>query len=292
MQGPKTTLAECTFDEGMVAAVNRGAEIMREAICRYPKRRRPRDMSTSSDPPSAFMDVCSFFCWPLLSAFTALFSLFLLFAALYCPYTALYCFLLPLTALYCALLPCTALYCLLLAFTIGFYSSFLPFSAFCCPLLPLYCPLRFFTAPDCPLLRFIALYCPLLPFTAFYCPVLPFSAVYCPFLPCTALYHPLMPFTAFYCPLLPFSALCCPFTARAFSLNPRPTLRQPDLSLDKSSSIAYGLNSNLNPKREKGINSNLNPSPVARLVAAAWFRGINSNLSHLGAMSTPRPGGE
>ena len=44
----------------MVAAVNRGAEIMREAICRYPKHRRPRDMSTSSDPPSAFMDVCSF----------------------------------------------------------------------------------------------------------------------------------------------------------------------------------------------------------------------------------------
>ena len=48
---PRHTLAECTFAEGMVAEVNRGVEIMREAIFRYPKHRRPRDMSTSSDPP-------------------------------------------------------------------------------------------------------------------------------------------------------------------------------------------------------------------------------------------------
>ena len=48
---PTHTLAEGTFDEGMVAAVNRGVEIMHEAMCRYPKHRRPRDMSTSSDPP-------------------------------------------------------------------------------------------------------------------------------------------------------------------------------------------------------------------------------------------------
>ena len=48
--------------------------------------------------------------------------------------------------------------------------------------------------------------------------------------------------------------------------------------LDKPSSIACGLNSDFNPKRERGITSNLNPSRGARLVAAAWFRGLNPNL--------------
>ena len=61
--------------------------------------------------------------------------------------------------------------------------------------------------------------------------------------------------------------------------------------VDKSSSIAYGIMSDFNPKRGKDIRSNLNPSRGARLMGSAWFRGVNSNLSHLDAMSTPRPPG-
>ena len=37
--------------------------------------------------------------------------------------------------------------------------------------------------------------------------------------------------------------------------------------------MAYGLNAEFNPKREKGIHSHLNLSRGARPVAAAWFRG-------------------
>eukprot|EP00439_Symbiodinium_sp_Y106_P043046 s3501_g5.t1 len=39
---PRHTLAECTFAEGMVAEVNRGVEIMREAIFRRPKAKAGR----------------------------------------------------------------------------------------------------------------------------------------------------------------------------------------------------------------------------------------------------------
>ena len=49
---PRHTLSECEFDTAMIAEVNRGIEIMRRALCRYPKHQpRLRGAATSSDAP-------------------------------------------------------------------------------------------------------------------------------------------------------------------------------------------------------------------------------------------------
>ena len=49
---PRHTLSECEFDTGRIAEVNRGIEIMRQALCRYPKHQpRLRGADATSDAP-------------------------------------------------------------------------------------------------------------------------------------------------------------------------------------------------------------------------------------------------